>query len=438
MIDTSTAGELARLVDEARRECGCTQLAWAIAVDGRPVIGEHHDTVFRIASMTKSFTAAAVLALRDDRLLDLDVPVATYAPELASIVGPDDSPPITLRHLLSMSSGLATDDPWADRHLDIDEAAIDAVYASGLHFARRVGLGFEYSNLGFAMIGRVVRRATGRPLQDHVTERLLRPLGLTSTGWHPPTGGDVARPHRRVDGVTALDPLEPLGDGEISPMGGLWSTVRDLAAWIHWLDGGAEGALAMSSRRKMSRPHTHMGTPVVAGRPAPTAYGLGLHVRDDPDLGRVVSHSGGLPGFGSNMRWVVGRGVGAIALADVTYAPMWDLTMRLLLATTEPLHAADEIVVVTRRLVALLDDWSTTTAATLFADNVALDIDLDRRARDARAVIATHGRLSCHAVQPASRTSATAEVVADDASRWRLTVQLAPVGGVQTYEFAPW
>ena len=107
--------------------------AWGIVADGALVhaggsgtrrVGEDlrpdDDSVFRIASMTKSFTAATVLLLRDDGLLGLDDPVPRHVPDV-DLRGPTaDAPPITIRHLLTMSAGLPTDDPWGDRQQGLD------------------------------------------------------------------------------------------------------------------------------------------------------------------------------------------------------------------------------------------------------------------------------------------------------------------------------
>ena len=91
------------------------------------------DSVFRIASMSKSFTAMALLKLRDAGKLHLDEAVATYVPELSNLVYPTrNSAPITVRHLLTMSAGLPQDDPWADRHLDFDAGAVLRNHATGL------------------------------------------------------------------------------------------------------------------------------------------------------------------------------------------------------------------------------------------------------------------------------------------------------------------
>ena len=153
-------------------------------------------TVFRIASMTKSFTAAAVLRLRDDGVLALDDPL----PELAHVGPTADSPPITLRHLLSMQSGITHDDPWGDRHLDIGATELDALLAAGPTFAAAPGTAFEYSNLGYGVIGRVVERITGERVQALVDRLLVDPLRLPRTTWTQPDHDDWARPFRVVDG----------------------------------------------------------------------------------------------------------------------------------------------------------------------------------------------------------------------------------------------
>jgi CubicO group peptidase (beta-lactamase class C family) len=410
------------------------------------------DTVFRIASMTKSFTAAAVLALRDEGVWSLDDPIARHAPELADARGPADSPAITLRHLLCMTAGMATDDAWADRHLDMTMDEIDDVYRAGAFFAHRTNDAFQYSNLGYGMLGRCVRRATGRTVQDHIVERFHRPLGMARTTWVEPAHDDWARPHRWQDGANVPDLPHPIGDGEISPMGGIWTTVRDLCAWISWLDdaNGTEHrtdgtGLSHSSRRELQRMHTYVGPRLLAEVSAPSGYGFGLVVRDDPKLGKVVDHSGGLPGYGTNMRWVCGTRVGAIALANVTYAPMSPLTMAMLYALDESAGLPRAAMAVSpalrqcgERLVELLNDWSPEKAAALFADNVALDEALDRRAEHAQRLVQEHGRLRLLAVHPRSWANGELEVVGHGES-FRIDLELSPLSTplVQAYEAKP-
>jgi len=307
-----------------------------VVVAGSSMTPDEH-TMFRIASMTKSFTAAAVLLLRDEGHLALDDPIAQHVPELAELRAPTtDGPAITVRHLLTMSAGMATDDAWADRHLDADRDAMDAIFRSGATFAFGPGVAHCYSNLGYAMLGRAVGNVTGRPCQDVIAERLLRPLGMNETSWTEasPSGGAAATGHRLLDGAWATEPA--LADGGFAPMGGLWSTVSDLATWVRFLsdafpprDDADDGPLRRSSRREMqqiARVVPGAPGPTAAASPAVQGYGMGLRVSLDADLGLMVDHSGGLPGFGSNMRWLPGRHVGVVALANVTYANMRTFT----------------------------------------------------------------------------------------------------------------
>ena len=380
---------------------------------------------FRIASMTKSFTAAVVLALRDEGVWQLDDPIARHAPELASVRGPEGSAPLTIRQLLSMTAGLATDDAWADRHMDMTAEETDAIYAAGPTFAHLPNATYEYSNLGYAMLGRAVQRATGTRVQQHITERLLQPLGMADTDWVRPEHDHWARPHRWRDGEIVRDWPTPIGDGEIAPMGGLWSTVADLAKWVAWFDSANSTphqpefvGLSAASRREMQRIHTYIGVTTVAGRTSPAGYGFGLNVRDDAAMGKLVAHSGGLPGYGSNMRWFAGRGVGAIALGNSFYAPMSVMTLRMLTILHEhgdvpslPPVSAPGWEAGAHRLVALLNSWDHAAAVALFASNVDLDESLSRRAAAAAALVERHGSLQVTGLRPTSITSGTIDAV---------------------------
>ncbi len=154
----------------------------AIHADAVTPTAPDADSVFRIASMTKSFTAAATLLLRDEGLLRLDEPVRTYVPELEGFHGPTaDSPPITVRHLLTMSSGLPTDDPWGDRLQGMPLDRFAELLRGGFEFAWAPGTTFEYSNLGYGILGRVLTNVSGIEYRDLVRRRLLEPLQMTAT-----------------------------------------------------------------------------------------------------------------------------------------------------------------------------------------------------------------------------------------------------------------
>ncbi|HEU4808067.1 MAG TPA: serine hydrolase domain-containing protein, partial [Homoserinimonas sp.] len=139
------------------------------------VPNEH--TAYRVASCTKSFVAAGVLALRDAGELSLDDPITRFVPAFSSVTLPaGDSPVPTLRMLLTMSAGFPTDNPWGDRQESITNDDLDELLRQGLIFERLPGTGFAYSNLGYALIGRAIEAVAGTTFIDFVTERFIRPL----------------------------------------------------------------------------------------------------------------------------------------------------------------------------------------------------------------------------------------------------------------------
>ena len=114
----------------------------------RPVTA---DTLFRIASMTKSFTALSILKLRDEGRLSLDASAETYLPEIRNWRYPtEDSPRIRVRDLLTHTAGFVTDDPWGDRQTPLPEADFTRLLLEGVPFTRPPGTAMEYSNLGYA------------------------------------------------------------------------------------------------------------------------------------------------------------------------------------------------------------------------------------------------------------------------------------------------
>ncbi len=420
-------------------------IAWGLVEHGQLVAsgGAGASAVYRIASMTKSFTAAAVLSLRDEGRLRLDDPISEHAPELAHVGRPTrDSPPISIRHLLTMSSGLATDDAWADRHMDVGDEELDRWLAAGTTSAGAPGTMFEYSNLGYGLLGRVVQRVTGQPVQRLITERLLEPLGMGDTTWAVPAGAVVGYHRRTQEGVENLVEEPLVGDGVIAPMGGLYSTITDLAKWIGFFtdafparDDPDDGIVSRASRREMQQ--AWRGFTDRAG-----GYGMGLNVLQHAVAGKVVAHSGGLPGFGSNMRWLPMQGLGLVALANHTYAPMAVATRTALDALVEvglvgPTHLplTDGLRHAAEVLVRLHNEWDDEAAAALFADNVFLDDDAPARRRAAEELAAEHGPFTLARVIAESATSAIA-VVHGAHCELHIDFQLTPTvpSLVQTYD----
>ena len=291
------------------------------------------ETVFRIASMTKSFTAMAILKLRDEGKLSLDDPAARYIPELANLPYPtSDSPAITIRHLLTHSEGFPEDNPWGDRQLAQSEETMRAWMKSGIPFSTAPGTAFEYSNYGFAMLGLIIGKASGRPSDDYVRDNILRPLGMKSSTFEMSEvpRDRIALGYRREDNTWKPEPI--LADGSFGAMGGLWTSTHDLARYVAFLlsafpprDEPERGPINRSSAREMQQ--VWRGSPASAFRTTTDAplqigvsgYGDGLGVGQDCRHSHVVGHGGGLPGYGSLMRWLPEYGVGLIAMSNLTY-----------------------------------------------------------------------------------------------------------------------
>ena len=295
------------------------------------------DTAFRIASMTKNMTALAILALRDAGKLALDAPLSEYVPQFAKVrPATADSRPVTVRDLMCHVAGFVTDDPWGDRVLGMTPGELDALIATGTLFARAPGLAFEYSNLGYALLGRVLTNVSGEPYQRYMRRLFLEPLGMGNTTFDALAAarGDYAFGYRLDGEAWSRERIEP--DGEVGAMGGLVTTAPDYARWVAFLlsawparDDPETGPVRRSSVREMGLYHAPPFQPDGMAFPLPSAYGYGLVNTIDAKLGRLLHHSGGLPGYGSHVLMLPDRSWGVFAFANRTYAPMSKLTPHL-------------------------------------------------------------------------------------------------------------
>ena len=295
-------------------------------------VSPNQESIFRIASMTKSFTAMAILLLRDRGRLRLDDDITIYLPWTDSIGIPDFGHPITIRDLLTMNAGFPTDDPWGDRQESLEIEAFDDLVSQGLSFTRAPRMGFEYSNLGYALLGRIITVTSGIDYLEFVANEIHAPLEMSSTTFHQSNVVPAQFVQGYAEFASGFVP-EPLTiPGAFSPMGGLLSSVADLAKWVAGFQSAwnesSQHPLQKWSRREMQEPQRHARTAASHDDHAnkiksiTTSYAFGLMVDDDSILGRFVSHSGGYPGFGSHMRWHPASGWGIVTLGNRTYAPM--------------------------------------------------------------------------------------------------------------------
>ncbi len=300
-------------------------------VDTRPVTP---DSVFRIASMSKNFTALAVLKLRDEGKLSLDASAERFIPELKGLKYPTtDSPKIRVRDLLHHTGGFVTDDPWGDRQLPMGEADFTAFLKAGVPFSRSPAMAMEYSNFGYALAGRIVTNAARRPYDSYIADKFLRPLGMAASTYDV---GKIPAQHLAVgyrwqDDAWVEEPA--LGPGVFGAMGGLAVSANDYSKYVAWVlaawpprDGAEDAILNRATVREIVQGSNFPGVSPRSDKTDPAScdrarvYGMGMIVMADCVLGPHFTHSGGLPGYGSNVIFLPERGLGVFAFANRTYA----------------------------------------------------------------------------------------------------------------------
>ena len=279
------------------------RLAWWAGVGYADVAARRASeltTLYRIASITKTFTGTAVMRLRDAGKLRLDDPVGLYIPEVAHLEG------VTIRGLLSHESGLQSEPPGTDWRQVRYEGSVSRNLSRAKEIQPRMPPGSQtkYSNIGVQLLGEVVARCSGTPYVDYVREEILEPLGMVHTAFEPLTS--VQR-HRCATGYAGrfvsdeleLSPTAPTLGAE----GGLWSCVEDLARWISYQ------VRDDPTLREMHRPR-HL-----VDEEWTQAFGLAWSALRKGDV-IWIQHSGALHGFRSNVCFDAKHQLGAIALVN--------------------------------------------------------------------------------------------------------------------------
>ena len=263
------------------------------------------ETIFQSGSVGKQFTATAVMMLVEEGRVGLDDSVRKFLPD-----APDRWQPITVRHLLSHTSGLGGYAPDFDFRRDYTEQELlEAVYATPLEF--QPGEKWRYSNLGYVTLGIVIHRASGKPYGELLAERVFQPLGMTAT--RIISESDIV-PHRAA-GYRLVG--EQLKNQEwVSPTmnstadGSLYLNILDLARWDAALAG--DRLLKRESLEQMWTPVT-----LNDGQPNPGDYGFAWvckHVGGH----RVVQHGGAWQGFVSHIARYLDDGLTVATLANLS------------------------------------------------------------------------------------------------------------------------
>jgi CubicO group peptidase (beta-lactamase class C family) len=334
-------------------------------------------TVFRIGSVTKQFTSAAVMQLVEQGKVSLDDDVTKYFPDF-----PTRGERILVRHLMNHTSGIPSYTDIGPRfgrvsRLDLARDSLLALVRNdSLMFAP--GTGFYYNNTGYYMLGMLVEKVTGRPYGEYLAEKLFRPLGLEGTVYcstrpivkHRAQGYEIAS--GRLVNADYIGMELPYAAGS------LCSTVGDLVAWTAALHGGK--IVSQASFRQMT-------TPVKLDNGYRMTYGYGLSV-DTVGGHRVVSHGGGINGFVSQLTHYPDDSLTVVVLANTAPAPSGAVADNLARAAlglpfrappgprTElaPLSAAERARYVGEYAVRWAD--GTTRTARVFEENGELRVQL--------------------------------------------------------------
>jgi D-alanyl-D-alanine carboxypeptidase len=307
--DAALGARMDAAAADVLREIRAAGFSVAVVRHGQPVLAKGYgyadlaervpasaNTIYRLASITKQFTAAAILHLAEEGKLSLEDRISDYLPDY-----PDPGRRITIRNLLSHTSGLSDVAvvPILEEAGGVGytrDQIIDLVASQPLDF--EPGTGHSYSNVGFMLAGVVIERVTGTAYADYLTNEVLRPLGLEQTSFCPdeqPRSDQWAHGYDLQHGTwpralrlgrapAFVDPA-PINMEVVSSAGALCSTVTDLARW----PGLLRSFLEPASYREMSEP-----TVLADGTRVP--YGLGLQIREF-DSHPALSHGGVVTGF---------------------------------------------------------------------------------------------------------------------------------------------
>tara|TARA_R110000868_G_scaffold51823_10_gene163882 strand:- start:4387 stop:5847 length:1461 start_codon:yes stop_codon:yes gene_type:complete len=250
------------------------------------------DTQVDIGSITKSFTGMAIAALIDAGRLSPDAVLSDFFADV-----PADKANITVQQLATHTAGLppALGDDFSEE--DWDGFRAKAFDASLLH---EPGSAYAYSNVGFSILAAIIESVTGQSYEDYLVSELLAPAGIEHTGYLSVYDDSLAARSRRGEAVIDASWGGHAPNWHLMGNGGLVSTPRDMLAWQA---GYQNGAVVSPHARDLAH------APLVReGNGAPSFYGYGLVVEDDPRLGRIYWHNGGNPAFNSHWRVLADQG----------------------------------------------------------------------------------------------------------------------------------
>jgi CubicO group peptidase (beta-lactamase class C family) len=459
--------EIDRIVEANVAELGLPGVSVGIVIDGELAhfkaagyanleekLAPTEDTAYRIGSVTKTFTALTVLSLRDEGALSLDDPFTRFVPEAHSFIYPSiDSPAVSLRHLLTHTSGVPRDalDHTSSK---IGPSAADLSGAlAGMPIEFSPGTRRSYSTLGFTLLALAVSRAAKKPFEQVMSERVLLRLQMNATGWDfaqfDPS--KIAVPYTRSE----RGDLVRVPDwkwGSDNPGGGLISTMRDMAKYVGaQLDAYPPRNAPETGpvRRSTVRESHWASVPLqwtVNTRETESAIidatssvqGYAWFLDRTCALDPIVQHAGGSAGFTAQVTMLPNHGVGLIVLRNFLAAgEAWpaQLTNRVLRALEEsggltarkPMpkpHPAFTVIVPS--LLALMNHWDDARYGELLTERRRILIEPQNERAVFAKVRELHGHCSSHEVKEALTANEVRFAIECERGELELQVSLSP------------
>ncbi len=368
-------------------------------------------SMFRIASMSKSFTALAILKLRDEGKLQLDDAVEKYIPALKGQGLTKDAPLITIRHLMTHSAGFPEDNPWGDRQLANTEEELNTLIKKQLSFSNTAGLEYEYSNLGFTMLGFIIHKVSGLTYDNYITQNILAPLSMQGTTYEYTAVPKnlFAKGYRYINDQWRNE--QPLKNGIYGAMGGMITSVDMFSKYVAMHQGAwpARDAKETYPIKRSSLREMHQSSRFIALNPnaihpngkklaTSSSYSYGLNWVIDSENKKRIGHSGGLPGFGSNWHFFPDYGIGVILFANLTYAPtskinfiVLDTLIQLAQLKPRPIKVSNILIERQKQLTSIISNWDTTTP--IFAENFFEDYPIEELKKSANEIFNKAGKI---------------------------------------------
>ncbi len=278
-----------------------SKLAWSRAFGlANPLIKIYADTttIYRIASISKTFTAFLMMQMIEKGYFKLDDPIEKYLPEIKGLIGYSDSTLITFRHLASHTSGLIKEPKLKNAAVGPIEDWENKILLSipTTSFQAKPGMEYSYSNIGYGILGLAISKATNKPFIKLVIDNIFMPLNMKNSFFIVPPS-DTIRLSLGVGGSVDKKDIEipyreHKGRGYKVPNGGIYSTPNDLAKFTLSLMGVSEKRIISDESRKLMQTLYTLNS-------NSNGYGLGLSINKTDDNLIIMGHEGGVAGYTS-------------------------------------------------------------------------------------------------------------------------------------------